>query len=139
MHTCPGGDLDSTHSLDVDYAALLPSLFELHAGAFYVQLASEADPARVLAIIAERSRPDQRIFVGVTDPIAPNVESAAQVHDRILRAADHLGVDRLGTCDDCGFAPFADDESTSRDIAWAKVRARLEGTALAAGCLTGHP
>src|SRR4029077_346118 len=26
VHTCPGGDCDSTHSADVDYAELLPSL-----------------------------------------------------------------------------------------------------------------
>jgi len=24
VHTCPGGDRDSTHSADVDYAELLP-------------------------------------------------------------------------------------------------------------------
>lgn len=36
VHTCPGGDQDSTHSLDVDYAALLPGLLRLKAGAFYV-------------------------------------------------------------------------------------------------------
>ena len=39
VHTCPGGDLDSTHSADVDYAELLPSLFELKAGNFYIALA----------------------------------------------------------------------------------------------------
>jgi len=38
----------------------------------------------------------------------------------------------LGTTDDCGFAPFADDASTSREIAFAKIRARVEGTQLAA-------
>src|SRR4030095_13521779 len=26
VHTCPGGDQDSTHSADVDYAGLLPDL-----------------------------------------------------------------------------------------------------------------
>jgi 5-methyltetrahydropteroyltriglutamate--homocysteine methyltransferase len=41
VHTCPGGDRDSTHSADVDYAELLPSLFELKVGNFYIQLASE--------------------------------------------------------------------------------------------------
>ncbi len=30
VHTCPGGDRDSTHSADVDYSALLPLLFELN-------------------------------------------------------------------------------------------------------------
>ncbi|MBO4208914.1 cobalamin-independent methionine synthase II family protein [Micromonospora echinofusca] len=132
VHTCPGGDRDSTHSLDVDYLDLLPALFTLHAGSFYVQLASEPDPGRVLAAIAEHARPDQRIFVGVTDPIDPAVETAEQVRDRVLHAAEYLDPARLGTCDDCGFAPFGDDLSTSRDTAWAKIRARIEGTALAA-------
>ena len=49
VHTCPGGDRDSTHSADVDYSALLPLLFELNAGRFYIQLASEPDRKRVLA------------------------------------------------------------------------------------------
>ena len=56
VHTCPGGDQDSTHSLDVDYAGLLPALFQLKAGNFYIQLASEADPEKVLAIVAEHLR-----------------------------------------------------------------------------------
>src|SRR6266568_6218297 len=52
VHTCPGGDQDSTHSADVDYAGLLPGLFSLNAGAFYIQLASEPDRPRVLRAIA---------------------------------------------------------------------------------------
>jgi 5-methyltetrahydropteroyltriglutamate--homocysteine methyltransferase len=41
VHTCPGGDHDSTHSADVDYLGLLPSLFRLNVGRFYIQLASQ--------------------------------------------------------------------------------------------------
>jgi 5-methyltetrahydropteroyltriglutamate--homocysteine methyltransferase len=52
-----------------------------------------------------------------------------------LAAARQLPADRLGTCDDCGFAPFADDTSTSRDTAFAKIRARVEGTSLASEAL----
>src|SRR6202022_2689107 len=48
VHTCPGSDRDSTHSGEVDYAALLPSLFELMAGNFYIALAGEKDRGRVL-------------------------------------------------------------------------------------------
>ncbi|MCX4474609.1 cobalamin-independent methionine synthase II family protein [Micromonospora sp. NBC_01655] len=135
VHTCPGGDQDSTHSADVDYAELLPSLFALHAGVFYVQLASEPDQERVLRTIAEHVGSEQTVFVGVTDPIDPVVETPEQVRDRVLRAAEHIPPERLGTCDDCGFAPFGDDVSTSRETAWAKVRARVEGTALAAARL----
>lgn len=132
VHTCPGGDQDSTHSADVDYVELLPSLFQLQAGNFYLQLASEKDAARVLKAIREYSKPDQKIFVGVTDPIDPKVETAEQVRDRLLDAAKHIPLDRLGSTDDCGFSPFGDDTSTSRETAFAKIRARIEGTKLAA-------
>ncbi|MFJ7421004.1 cobalamin-independent methionine synthase II family protein [Streptomyces uncialis] len=135
VHTCPGGDLDSTHSLDVDYAGLLPKLFQLKAGNFYAQLASEPDPERVLGIIAEHLPPGVRVFVGVTDPIDPRVETPEEVRDRVLLAARHLPVEQLGTCDDCGFSPFADDTSTSREVAFAKIDARVRGTALAAEAL----
>jgi methionine synthase II (cobalamin-independent) len=132
VHTCPGGDHDSTHSADVDYAELLPTLFGLHAGAFYLELAGERDPDAVLGIVAETLGPDQRVFVGVVDPIDPAVETAEQVRDRVLLAASRIPVGRLGTTDDCGFAPFADDGSTARETAFAKIRARIDGTRLAA-------
>jgi methionine synthase II (cobalamin-independent) len=132
VHTCPGGDQDSTHSADVDYAALLPRLFTLKAGNLYVQLASERDRGRVLGIIKEHMKPEQRVFVGVIDPINPNVETADEVRDRILEAAAYIPHGQLGTTDDCGFSPFGDDTSTSRETAFAKIRARVEGTALAA-------
>lgn len=131
VHTCPGGDQDSTHSADVDYAALLPRLFTLKAGNFYVQLASERDRGRVLGIIKEHVKPEQRVFVGVTDPIDPRVETPEQVRDRVLEAAKYIPLDQLGTTDDCGFSPFGDDTSTSRETAFAKIRARVEGTATA--------
>jgi 5-methyltetrahydropteroyltriglutamate--homocysteine methyltransferase len=132
VHTCPGGDQDSTHSADVDYAGLLPALFQLHAGRFYIQLASEQKPERTLQIIREHCWPDQMIFVGVIDPISPVVETPEQVRDRILLAAEYLPLSQLGSTDDCGFSPFADDTSTSRDTAFEKIRARVMGTKLAA-------
>lgn len=132
VHTCPGGDQDATHSADVDYAGLLPSLFKLNAGNFYLQLASEKDRLRVLRLIRECSRADQKIFVGVIDPINPRVETAEEVRDRILEAAEFIPLDRLGTTDDCGFSPFGDDTSTARETAFAKIGARIIGTKLAA-------
>jgi 5-methyltetrahydropteroyltriglutamate--homocysteine methyltransferase len=56
VHTCPGGDNDSTHSADVAYEDLLPTLFELKVANFYVQLASEPDRARVLGTIRDNLR-----------------------------------------------------------------------------------
>ena len=135
VHTCPGGDRDSTHSLDVDYADLLPSLFELNAGNFYVALAGEPDPVRVLKIISAHLKPAQTVFVGVIDAIDPQLETAELVYERVLQAARYIPLAQLGTTDDCGFSPFCDDQSTSRDTAFAKIRARVEGTALARAIL----
>ncbi|MFO0879056.1 MAG: cobalamin-independent methionine synthase II family protein [Gemmataceae bacterium] len=138
IHTCPGGDLDSTHSADVDYADLLPSLFRLNVGCFYVALAGEPDRRRVLGLLRDHVRPHQRVFIGVTSPIQPRIETPQEVCDRVLEAAEFIPWTQLGTTDDCGFSPFCDDTSTSRETAFAKIRARVEGTRLASEALAGR-
>src|SRR5262245_17861202 len=138
VHTCPGGDRDSTHSADVDYAELLPSLFELKATNFYIALAGEQERPHVLKIIHEYMKPGQRVFVGVVAPIDPNIETPEEICERIIEAADYISIEQLGTTDDCGFSPFCDDISTTRDAAFAKIRARVQGTALAEKLLGGR-
>jgi 5-methyltetrahydropteroyltriglutamate--homocysteine methyltransferase len=138
VHTCPGSDRDSTHSADVDYAELLPSLFQLKVGNFYIALAGEKDRGRVLEIIRRHLKPGQRVFVGVIAPIDPRVETPEEVRDRVLEAARYIPAGQLGTADDCGFAPFCDDTSTTRDTAFAKIRARVLGTALASKIIGGR-
>jgi hypothetical protein len=73
-----------------------------------------------------------RIFVGVIDPLNPRIETPQEVCERVLEAAEYIPLERLGTTDDCGFAPFGDDVSTARETAFAKIRARVAGTELAA-------
>ena len=131
VHVCPGGDHDSTHSADIDYADFLPDLFEMHVGNFYLQLASEPDRVKVLKIIKQYLKPDQKAFIGVIDVLNPTVETSEIVRDRVLEAADYISLSQLGTTDDCGFSPFCDDVSTTRETAFAKIKARIEGTKLA--------
>ena len=131
VHTCPGADRDSTHSADVDYAELLPDLFQLKAGNFYIQMASENNRQRVLEIIQRHSNPQQRIFIGVIDPINPNIETPDQVKQRVMEAARYISPERLGTTDDCGFSPFSDDTTRSREIVFEKIKNRVIGTELA--------
>lgn len=137
VHTCPGSDRDSTHSGDVDYAELLPGLFELMAGNFYVALAGEKDRVRVLKIIRDHLKADQRVFVGVVSPIDPRVETPEEIRDRVLEAAKYIPVEQLGTCDDCSFSPFCDDTTTTRDTAFETIRSRVLGTAMAEKLLGG--
>jgi 5-methyltetrahydropteroyltriglutamate--homocysteine methyltransferase len=86
---------------------------------------------RLPKLIRQLAKPHQKIFVGVTDPINRRVETPEEVRDRVLEAAEYIPRTQLGTTDDCGFAPFADDTSTSREIAFEKIRARVAGTRMA--------
>lgn len=143
IHTCPGGDMDSTHSKEVDYAELLPSMFQMNAGYFLIQLESEADKERVYRIIGENLRGDangvkQVAFVGVIDPLSPAVETPAGVRDSLITAARYIPPDQLGATDDCGFSPFSLDEKpkhgspdVAREIAFEKIKVREEGATLA--------
>jgi len=135
VHVCPGGDHDSTHSADVDYAGFLPQLFDLHVGCFYIQLASEPDRRKVLKIIKQYLKPEQKVFIGVIDVLNPEIETSEQVRDRVIEAAGYIPLNQLGTTDDCGFSPFCDDVSTKRETAFAKIKARVEGTRLAVEAL----
>ena len=90
-------------------------------------MASEPDRKRALNLIKQSLQPHHLVFIGVIDPINPTIETPAEVKARILEAAAILPPAQLGTTDDCGFAPFADDTSTARDVAFAKIQARIEG------------
>lgn len=144
VHTCPGGDRDSVHSADVPYSELLPSLFRIDAGYFLIQLASERDKEKVYRDIGRSLRQDaggiaQTAYVGVINPLNPRVESPQEVCDALVAAARHIPKEQLGSTDDCGFSPFSIDEKPNygspdfaRDIAFQKIRNRVEGTRMAA-------
>ncbi len=116
----------------------MPSLFQLKVGNFYIALAGEKDRVSVLKIIRDHMKPDHRVFVGVINPIAPRVETPEEVRRQVLEAAQYIPVEQLGTTDDCGFSPFCDDTTTTRDTAFEKIRARVLGTTLAATMLGGR-
>ncbi len=137
VHTCPGGDHDSTHSADIPYSELLPMLFKLHATNFYMEFAGEKDKKAVLQTVRENLKRNQRVFLGVINVIDPRIETPEEVKDLVLEAASVIPPDQLGTCDDCGFSPFADDISTARELAFDKIRSRIKGTALAEKRLFG--
>jgi methionine synthase II (cobalamin-independent) len=143
IHTCPGGDCDATHSADVDYADLLPSMFKMNAGYFLIQLASEKDKERVYKLIGEHSRKDangvaQVAFIGVINPQNPRVETPQEICDDLMLASKYIPKERLGATDDCGFSPFSIDvkpkhgsPDVARDIAFQKIKSRIEGARMA--------
>ncbi len=143
IHTCPGGDCDSVHSKEVPYEQLLDHMFKINAGYFLIQCSSEDDKEKVYKLCGENSREDadgvaQVCFMGVINPLSPEVETAEQVRDDLLLAAKHIPPERLGATDDCGFSPFSRDVKPqhgspdfARDIAMQKISARIEGARMA--------
>lgn len=144
VHTCPGGDRDSVHSADVPYNNLLPEMFKINAGYFLIQLASERDRDPIYESVGKYSREDangvaQMCYVGVTVTQSPRVESAQEICNALVRAANFIPKERLGSTDDCGFSPFSIDEKPNhgspdyaRDVAFQKIANRVEGTRMAA-------
>ncbi|HEX4280967.1 MAG TPA: hypothetical protein VHZ27_09375 [Solirubrobacteraceae bacterium] len=143
IHTCPGGDCDSVHSKEVPYELLLEHMFDMNAGYFLIQCASEEDRESVYKLCGQYRRDDaagvsQVCFMGVINPLSPDVETPEHVRDELLTAAEYIPADRLGATDDCGFSPFSRDVKPlhgspdfARDIAMQKISARLEGARLA--------
>jgi methionine synthase II (cobalamin-independent) len=144
IHTCPGGDRDSVHSADVPYNNLLGTMFDIDAGYFLIQLASERDRDPVYETIGRNLRDDahgvtQTAYIGVTNPQNPRVESPQEIADQLIRAANFIPKEQIGSTDDCGFSPFSIDEKPNhgspdyaRDVAFRKITSRVEGSRLAA-------
>ena len=143
IHTCPGGDNDSVHSKEVPYEKLLDHMFDLNAGYFLIQCASEEDKEKVYKLVGDNIRADadgvrQVAFIGVINPLSPEVETAEEVRDRLVTAAKYIPTDQLGATDDCGFSPFSRDlkpqhgsPDFARDVAMEKIANRVKGAAMA--------
>jgi methionine synthase II (cobalamin-independent) len=144
VHTCPGGDRDSVHSADVPYNNLLSTMFDINAGYFLIQLASERDRDPVYEIIGKNLRSDadgvaQMAYLGTTVTQSPRVESAQEIADQLIRAANFIDKNQIGSTDDCGFSPFSIDEKPNhgspdyaREVAFSKIKSRVEGSRMAA-------
>ena len=66
-------------------------------------------------------------------------ERRRRSRDQLVRAANFIPKERLGSTDDCGFSPFSIDEKPNhgspdyaRDVAFQKIANRIEGTRAAA-------
>jgi methionine synthase II (cobalamin-independent) len=129
--------------MDVDYHELLPSLFQMNAGYFLIQLASEKNKTKVYEEIGKTIRADangvkQVAFIGVTNPLNPEIETPEQICEVLLEAAKYIPTDQLGATDDCGFSPFSIDVKPkhkgpdfAREVAFQKIANRVKGAKLA--------
>ncbi|MCA1700884.1 MAG: hypothetical protein LC790_19065 [Actinobacteria bacterium] len=134
---------DLCDEVEKDIRQALSKMFQLNAGYFLIQCASEEDRENVYKLCGQYSREDangvaQVCFMGVINPLDPEVETPEQVKEQLVSAAKYIPVERLGATDDCGFSPFSRDEKPkhgspdfARDIAMQKIANRVKGARLA--------
>jgi 5-methyltetrahydropteroyltriglutamate--homocysteine methyltransferase len=68
--------------------------------------------------------PSKQIMLGVIDLADMRIETPQVVADRIRRALPHVPAERLVIAPDCGMKYLA------RDVAFGKLKAMVEGTAI---------
>jgi len=81
-------------------------------------------------LVPELLRQFQKLYPEVRPVmrVGDSTEVLEEVRGRVLEAAEYIPLNQLGSTDDCGFSPFGDDTSTSRETAFEKIRARVAGT-----------
>ena len=124
LHICRGNwTSDESAVLAGGYQPLMEVLGRVEVGALFLELATpRAGDAAVLQGIPD----DKRIGVGVVNPKRSEVEPADVVRQRIGRAIDLFGRERVLLTPDCGFATFADNPVASASAAEAKLKAIAE-------------
>ncbi|HYM68668.1 MAG TPA: cobalamin-independent methionine synthase II family protein [bacterium] len=79
--------------------------------------------------------PGKVIIPGVIDTTTNFIEHPELVAERIVRYAGVVGKENVIAGTDCGFASFADASVVDGRIAWAKLRALVEGARIASDTL----
>ncbi len=139
VHTCPGSDRNSAHSAEIDDAQLLPSLFELKVGSFYIALAGVPDRCACSRSFASNSSPACASSSGSSRRSIRTSRRRKKCATACSRRRSTSRCPQLGSTDDYGFSRCCDDTSTTRDTALSKIWARIDGTAMAAEILGGRP
>ena len=124
LHVCRGNwTPDESAALSGGYGPLVDVLKRVEVGTLFLELATpRAGDVEVLSALPD----DRRIGVGVVNPKTAEVEPMEVVRQRISRAIDLFGRERVLLTPDCGFATYADNPVASAQVAEGKLRTIVE-------------
>lgn len=137
LHVC-WGNSEGPHTHDVALEDILPLLYKAKVGALSVELANPRHQHEYAAF--KRSPlPDQMLFIpGVIDTTTHYVEHPEVVANRVCQAVEAVGDrSRVIAGVDCGFGTSAGWNLVVPSVVWAKLRALVDGAALASRRLWG--
>ena len=124
LHICRGNwTKDESAALAGDYRPLMGILKVARVGTLFLELCTErAGEAELLREIPD----DKRIGVGVVNQKLDYVEPVEEIRQRMERAVNLFGEERVLFTPDCGFATFADNPVSSASVAEAKLKAIVQ-------------
>ena len=130
VHIC-WGNYEGPHDHDIALEKILPIVLKLKARALLFESANPRHEHEWVVWRAARLPDDLVLVPGVLDSCSNYVEHPELVAQRILRFADIVGRERVIAGTDCGFGTFAGYSKVDGGIAFKKLRAMVEGAALA--------
>jgi 5-methyltetrahydropteroyltriglutamate--homocysteine methyltransferase len=101
------------------YEQTFPLLAASRIGGVSLECAASHVPISLIGLLG-----DKDILLGAIDVASDRVETPAQVAAVIREAMQHVPLERISPCTNCGMVPL------SREVAGGKLRALAEGAAL---------
>jgi 5-methyltetrahydropteroyltriglutamate--homocysteine methyltransferase len=134
FHTCYSVNI-APRVHDFELRHFVDLMLKVNAGAFLIEAANPRHEHEV-ELWREVKLPDDRVLVpGVVSHCIHLVEHPELVAQRIVRFADIVGRERVIAGTDCGFGTSGAGDEVHPTVAWAKLRALVEGSHLASARL----
>jgi 5-methyltetrahydropteroyltriglutamate--homocysteine methyltransferase len=136
FHTCYSTNIaPRVHDFELKHFADL--MLQVRAAAYLVEAANPRHEHE-WAVWQEVKLPDGKILIpGVVSHCVHLVEHPELVAQRLIRFADVVGRERVIAGTDCGFGTSGAGDEVHPDVAWAKLRALVEGARIASQRLFG--
>ena len=134
MHVC-WGNYEGPHNHDVPLREIAEIILEARPAALCIE-GSNPRHGHEWKVWRDIRLPDDKVIVtGCLDTTTNFVEHPELVADRILRYAEVVGRERVIAGSDCGFGTMVGLEGVEASVAWAKLRALVEGAEIASRAL----
>ncbi|HVA11851.1 MAG TPA: cobalamin-independent methionine synthase II family protein [Stellaceae bacterium] len=130
LHIC-WGNYEGPHDHDIALAKVAPILLKAKPAALVIEAANPRHEHE-WSLWREVKLPDDKLLIaGVLDTSTNYVEHPELVAERLERFAGIVGRERVIAGTDCGFGTFAGYGKIDPAIAFKKLRAMVEGAAIA--------
>jgi 5-methyltetrahydropteroyltriglutamate--homocysteine methyltransferase len=134
FHTCYSTNI-APRVHDFELRHFVDLMLAVRAAAYLIEAANPRHEHE-WQVWQETKLPDDKILVpGVVSHCIHLVEHPELVAQRIMRFADVVGRERVIAGTDCGFGTSGAGDEVHPDVAWAKLRALVEGARLASARL----